>query len=33
VDPSALAAVELIFDATPAGSIFLTDLELLRSPG
>lgn len=32
VDPSGLAAVELVFDATPTGSIFLTDLELLRPP-
>lgn len=32
VDPSSLAAVELVFDTTPTGSIFLSDLELLRPP-
>jgi hypothetical protein len=30
VDPNSPAAVELVFDATPAGAIFLTDLELIR---
>lgn len=32
VDTAALSAVELAFDVTPTGSIFLTDLELIRPP-